>query len=91
MRVERVPASLTEVEIDGEVAVYHPVSDSVVLLNPSASLIWRLTADGAVALDDLVPPVAEAFGIDADEARRGVEAGVDVLVDEQLLVRLDQP
>lgn len=88
MRLERVPASFTEVEIDGEIAIYHPTTDSVVLLNPAASVIWRLTADGGTTVDELVPLVAEAFGIDVDETRRGVDTGVEVLVDEQLLVRV---
>ncbi len=89
MRLERVSALLTEVEVDGEIAIYHPLTDQVVLLNASASAIWRLTAADGATVDGLVPLVAEAFGIDLDEARRGVEAGVEVLVDEQLLIRVD--
>lgn len=87
MRLERVEASLTEVEVDGEIAIYHPGTDAVVLLNASASHIWRLTADGAVTVDDLVPTVADAFDIEVDEARAGIEAGVDLLIEKQLLVR----
>jgi len=90
MRLKRTPAALTEVEVDGEIAIYHPDRDSVVLLNASASQIWRLTVESGTSVDELVPLVAEAFGIDEIEARLGVEAGVDVLVDEQLLVRVDQ-
>ncbi|WP_380165781.1 PqqD family protein [Jannaschia sp. R86511] len=90
MRLERVSASLTEVEVDGEIAIYHPVTDAVVLLNPSASAIWRLTADGPVTVEEVVPLLAEAFGIDPAEARRGVAAGIEVLVDEQLLL-VDAP
>lgn len=90
MRLERVSASLTEVEVDGEIAIYHPLTDQVVLLNASASEIWRLTAGDGVTVEDLVPLVAGVFGLGLDEARHGVETGVEVLVDEQLLVRVDQ-
>lgn len=87
MRLERVTASLTEVEVDGEIAVYHPGTDTVVLLNASASEIWRLTAGTTPTVDEIVPLVAAAFAIDEAVARPGVEAGVQLLVEEQLLLR----
>lgn len=83
MVLQRVDADLTEVEVDGEVAIYHPGTDKVVLLNVAASEIWRQLP--VASTEDLAVHLAEVFGIDVDEARAGVEAGVALLMSEQLL------
>jgi hypothetical protein len=85
--LQRVDADLTEVEVDGEVAIYHPGTDKVVLLNAAASEIWRRLPVSST--EDLAGHLAEVFGIDLAEARAGVEAGVALLADEQLLA--EQP
>ena len=87
VQLRRVDARLTEVEVDGEVAVYHPGTDRVVLLNSAATEIWRRTP--ITSLDDLSAEVAEHFGVDVVQVREGVVAGIDLLVAEQLLVEAD--
>ena len=88
MRRDRIDARLIEVEVDGETTVYSPLTDSVDLPNASASEIWRRTPITSVA--QLNVEIAEVFGIPVEEARAGVEAGVRLLVDEQLLVEQDR-
>lgn len=86
--LRRVDARLTEVEVDGEVAVYHPGTDKVVLLNAAATEIWRRTP--ITSLDTVSREVAAHFGIGVEEARAGVQAGVDLLLAEELLVQGEQ-
>jgi hypothetical protein len=80
----RVDTDLTEVEVDGEIAIYHPGTDKVVLLNASASEIWRRTP--ITSTDDLAHELADLFGIAVEDARAGVQAGVALLEAESLLV-----
>jgi len=91
MHLQRVDvvtgAVLTEVEVDGEIAVYHPTTNRVVLLNSSASEIWRRMPITSVA--DLGSAVATHFGVSVDVAEQGVRAGVDLLLAEQLVVDID--
>lgn len=84
MVLRRVRSDLTEVEVDGEIAVYHPGTDRVVLLNASASEIWRRSPISS--LDELAHSLSALFGVTADEALAGAEAGVALLQAEQLLV-----
>lgn len=87
MIYRRVDVHLTEVEVDGEVALYHPGTDKVVLLNPAASEIWRRTPVASV--EDLSEAVAQHFGIEVRDAREGVVAGIALLLQEELLVEED--
>jgi hypothetical protein len=82
--LQRVDADLTEVEVDGEIAIYHPGTDKVVLLNASASEIWRRTP--ITSTDALAQELADLFGIAVEDARAGVRAGVALLEAESLLV-----
>lgn len=87
MLLRRANARLTEVEIDGEVAVYHPGTDKVVLLNASASEIWRRTP--ITSFEQLSEAVAEVFGIEVEQALAGVRTGIELLLAEQLLVDVE--
>jgi len=86
MPLDRVPARLTEVTVDDETAVYNPITDTVVLLNASASEIWRRTP--LTSLEHVAVELAEHFGIEPREALAGVQAGVELLLREQLLVEV---
>ncbi|MFC5381917.1 PqqD family protein [Aquipuribacter nitratireducens] len=85
--LKRVDARLTEVEVDGEIAVYHPKTDRVVLLNSSASAIWRRLPVRGV--QDLVDHLVDVFNVNVDEARVGAETGIALLANERLLADAD--
>ena len=86
----RVTARLTEVELDGEASIYHPGTDRVVLLNGSATAVWRLV-DGVRDDATIATEIASRYGIDAETARAGVTVALDHLVAEQLVEPLAGP
>jgi Coenzyme PQQ synthesis protein D (PqqD) len=60
-------------EVDGEILVLDVASNLVHHLNPTATFIWRLCADGASA-EEIAERVAEAFDVDIEAARRDTQA-----------------
>lgn len=67
-------------ELDGEVVVWDPVTASLYVLNPSATVVWNCL-DGEASVQVLAGDLAEAFGIryremegDVTQAVRGFAA-----------------
>jgi len=76
-------------EIEGRLSILNPHTDRVLMLNETASDIWRL-ADGEHDLDGLVGLLAEAYGVDGAAIRAEVEAAVATLRVEGLLPPIDE-
>ena len=79
------PAShIIETEIDDDVSLYDARAERVVVLNTTASDIWRL-ADGEHTVDQIVDLLADAYSTSADFIRPDVEQVVTSLIDDGLL------
>lgn len=58
-------AGVFERDIEGCVALLHPDCGEVVLLNETASDIWRVT-DGELSAEEVVQVLARAYDVDSD-------------------------
>jgi hypothetical protein len=75
---------VVEAEIGDEISLYDTTSERVLVLNATASDVWRL-ADGEYTIDQLVEVLARAYGIDAGSIRDDVVAVVNMFQEEGLL------
>ena len=57
----RTPGVL-ETEVDGDLSLYHPKSETVAVLNTTASDVWRL-CDGDLTLAEVITALAGAYGV----------------------------
>jgi Coenzyme PQQ synthesis protein D (PqqD) len=71
-------ATVREAEIDGAISLYDNRTKNVVVLNPTASDVWRL-ADGQHTLTDIVRLLASAYSVEAAEICGDVERTVGEL------------
>jgi uncharacterized membrane protein YkvA (DUF1232 family) len=74
----------TEVEVDGRVSAFSPLTRQIVVLNDTASDIWRL-ADGEHDLEAIVALLAAAYSVAPEDIEADVRHAVDELVDAGLL------
>ena len=63
---------ILETEIAEEISLYDPLTENVVVLNATASDIWRLS-DGESNLEEIVDLLAAAYGVEAHRIRGEVE------------------
>lgn len=82
-------AAAVSTEIEGRLSILNPHTDRVLMLNETASDIWRL-ADGEHDLDGLVGLLADAYGVDGAAIRPEVEKVVATLRVEGFLPPLDE-
>lgn len=75
---------VVETEIDECVALFHPVTGEAVVLNTTASDIWRLS-DGELTLEELTAVLARSYGVDPGSIRDDVVRAVDDLQTRGLL------
>ena len=78
------PPHLIETEIKGDISLYDAQREKVLVLNGTASDVWRL-CDGEQTLDEIVALLAGGYGIEGEEIRADVERTVKQLVDEGFL------
>lgn len=71
-------AGVVEKEIHDCFALLHPVTNEVLVLNDSASDIWRLS-DGEFTLETIVHLLARAYSADVAAIREDVERTVTLL------------
>jgi hypothetical protein len=76
-------------EIDGNFTIYDKRRDRVVVLNDTASSIWRL-CDGRAG-QAIVDELARRYAADREEIQRDVEAVLEQLSGSGLLARGDAP
>lgn len=87
MRAERVGpamAGVVETDVDASVALFHPGSGQVFVLNATAADVWRLS-DGELTLDQVVEALARAYATVPDAIRADVAAAVERLRADGLL------
>lgn len=83
-RVGPPVAEIVETEIDDCVALFHPVSGEAVVLNATASDIWRLS-DGELTVEELTATLARAYGVDPQSIEHEVGEAVAHLRSRGLL------
>lgn len=81
-------AGVLEREIDGCLALLSPSEERVLLLNETASDVWRLV-DGQLTLDGIVDLLARAYDVDADLIYQDIERTVTLFAENDLLVISD--
>jgi hypothetical protein len=77
-------SGLTAVEVDGCVSVFNAATQRAVMLNETASDVWRLV-DGTRDAEAIVRSVAEHYGLDPATIRADVVGAIDTLRREALL------
>ena len=82
-------AHLLETEIDDEISLYDPRTEQVVVLNKTASDVWRLS-DGESDLDEISRLLASAYGVDVDQIRGEVKETIRSFVEHGLLATEQQ-
>lgn len=88
-RVGPPVATAVFTEIEGRISVLNPQTDRVLMLNETASDIWRL-ADGEHSLEEVVGLLAQAYGVDRATIRPEVEGAVATLRAEGFLPPVDE-
>lgn len=77
-------SDLVETEVDGNISLYDPLREEVLVLNETASDVWRL-CDGEHSLDEIVRLIARAYQIDAEEHREEISKTVGTFLEKRLL------
>lgn len=83
-RIGPPPESVRALEVDGDISLYDRSSQRALMLNGTASAIWRL-ADGERTLDEVIAELASSYHADAGAIRTDVERTVRDLVDAGFL------
>lgn len=78
-RVENPP--VMEFEVDGDISLYPSGREHAIVMNRTASDIWRLLAEPQ-SLEELVGTLAEEYGRPRAEIEPAIRAVVDTLVAE---------
>jgi tRNA A58 N-methylase Trm61 len=69
----------TEIELDGRIHVYSPVTQQLVALNETASDVWRL-CDGEHTAQEVVELLSRSYQVAAGDIRADVMAALDRFV-----------
>lgn len=83
-RVGPPTAGVAVTEIDGRISVLNPATERVIMLNDTASDVWRL-ADGEHTLEDMTRLLAASYQMEPDRIRGDVATAVASLQAEGLL------
>ena len=75
---------IRELDIEGEITLYDGSSQAAVVLNSTASDVWRLL-DGQRSIDDIVALLRIAYDTDLDTLRMDVRRTVEELRRHDLL------
>lgn len=67
---------VSEVELDGQVCLYSPAGEHVVVLNDTASDVWRL-ADGERTVGQIITLLAGVYGCTPADIGADVHAAVE--------------
>lgn len=76
---------VVETDVDDGVALFHPASGQVFVLNATAGDVWRLS-DGDHTFAEVVAALARAYGTEPDAISADVAAAVARLRADGLLV-----
>lgn len=75
---------IIETEIGDEISLYDPATERVMVLNTTASDVWRL-ADGQHDVEGIVNLLARAYQVEPDTIAEDVRGVVQRLAEEGLL------
>ncbi len=75
---------VVETEVDDHISLYDARGQEVLVLNETASDVWRL-CDGERSLDEIVSILASAYGVDPDAIRSDVVRTIQAFQDQALL------
>ena len=78
------PDYVIESEVDGDISLYDAKNERVIVLNPTASDVWRL-ADGEMTVDQITAALCKAYRADPHAIKPDVERLIDSLVEQKLL------
>lgn len=78
------PEHVLETEVRGDISLYDARREQVMVLNATASDVWRL-CDGEQTLDQIVDLLVSAYGADPNVIRTDVERTIEQLVEEGFL------
>lgn len=78
------PPHIIETEVHGDVSLYDPTREQVLVLNSTASDVWRL-CDGDHDSDEIVSLLASAYQVEPDDLRGDVEQTIEQFVSEGFL------
>ena len=78
------PPHVIETEVRGDISLYDAQHERVLVLNGTASDVWRL-CDGDQTFDQIVALLARAYGVEGISIRADVERTIKQLVDEGFL------
>lgn len=73
-----------ETEVRGDISLYNPRDESVLVLNPTASDVWRL-CDGEQTFEEIVSMLAAAYGTEAAAIRADVQRTIEQFASEGFL------
>ena len=76
---------IIETEIDGDISLYDPQTEQVMVLNRTASDIWLLS-DGEHSLTEIVVLLANAYQVKSEAIRGDVEATVASFIESGFLL-----
>lgn len=74
----RSVSGLVESEIDGDISLYNPHTETVTVLNTTASDVWRL-CDGDHSSDEIIGLLAAAYGVDRTAIATDVSSALEGL------------
>ncbi|NED99624.1 PqqD family protein [Phytoactinopolyspora halotolerans] len=76
--------SVREMEIDGDITLFHAATQTALVLNGTASDVWRLI-DGERTLEEIVAALDQAYDADPETVRAGVDSALTQLREHGLL------
>ena len=80
--------SAVETVVSGDIGLYDPRSETVVLLNQTASDVWRLS-DGDLSVGDLAEALASSYQVEVESIREQVSEVIADLASRGLLTRVE--
>jgi hypothetical protein len=90
MAVRKLASSVTHERLDDEVIAINLETGAYYALDDTAADCWTLLV-GGVATDDIVATLCERYAVDADTARRDLDAFTAELEGDGLLLPDDAP
>ena len=83
-RIGPPPVHIIETEIKGDISLFDAERNQVVVLNSTASDVWRL-CDGEHTLDEIVALLASAYGTTPEAIKDNVTTTIEQLAGEGFL------
>lgn len=78
------PSHIISTEIKGDISLYDPQREKVLVLNGTASDVWLL-CDGDHTVEGIVELLSAAYGIDGGQIAADVESTIDQFIEEGFL------